>query len=249
MDIHLFDVQAGFGGAVPGNPELVTDECLAGEMRRHAIAKALVRITPETLDTDVPLSNTKLFEACRQNAGFIPCPIIVPAAGGDFPPEAEQTDQFVKAGAGAAIIRPAADSWMIADWLSRPLFQALAERHLPVICLERMVALDQVAGIARQNPDLPVIVAETNYRAQRLLLPLLKAFANVYLSIGNNYIVFNGIEQIANCVGPERLLFGTGFPDTEPASTIGLLIYSALSTAAKQQVGSGNMERLMENIK
>ena len=248
MEIELLDVQAGFGGAAPGVARAYSAAELVAELARHRIAGALVRITPESLDTDVVRSNGLLADACRQNPALVPCPVVVPASGYDVPSEDRQADSAIRAGALAVVIRPGPDSWIVADWLSDRLFRALAARHVPVLCITRLVSVEQVAEIARRFPALPLILAEASYRQQQILLPLLEAFPNVYLSAGNNYIVSGGLEQVAARVGATRVLFGTGLPDSEAAGAISYLMYAKLSTEEKQLIGSGNIRRLGEGI-
>ena len=87
------------------------------------------------------------------------------------------------------------------------------------------------------------------YRSQRMLVPLMKVFPNVYLAVGSPYSVHLGLESMAGRVAAERLLFGTGFPDSEPMASITMLAYSELSDADKQRVGAGNLDRLMGGIR
>lgn len=248
MEIELFDVQAGFGGAAAGVSRAYSAAELAAELARNRIAGALARITPESLDTDVVRSNGLLLDACIQNPALVPCPVVVPASGYDLPSEDEQAEAAVQAGALAVVIRPGPDSWIVADWLSDRLFRALGDRHIPVFCLTRLVSIEQVAATARRFPALPLILAEASYRQQQILIPLLETFPNIYLSAGNNYIVSGGLEQVAARVGAARVLFGTGLPDSEAAGAISYLMYAKLSTEEKQLIGSGNIRRLGEGI-
>jgi len=248
MTVRLIDVQAGFGGAAPGRRETVSAGELAASLGALRIERALARIEPETLETDVELSNRKLADAAAAHRELIPCPVIVPATGGDLPPEPEQVDAFVRQGAWAATIRPAADGWVIADWLSDPLFRAMEARALPLLCLEPLVPLDKVAEIAGRFPRLPLILAKVGYRAQRILLPLLERFPNIRLSTGNNNTAHFGIEQVVERVGPERLLFGTGFPVSEPMAAVTQLAYALVPDEARAMIGALNLERLAEGI-
>jgi len=244
--ITLFDVQTGFGCA-PGQAGVSADD-LRAEMRRLEIDRALVCITPENMEFDVPFANDMLFKACQDDPALVPCPIVAPNSGYDFPSEEEQADDAIRRGAGAVWIRPAADSWIFAEWVCDRLFRVLESRRLPVLCLERLVPLDQVAGLAGRYPRLTFIVAESNYRQQRILMPLLETFPNVYLSTGNNYIVYKGIEQFVERGFTERLLFGTGFPVSEAMNAITQLMYADISEEQRQLIGAGNMQRLMEGI-
>jgi len=248
MTIRLFDVQAGFGGARPGTQPAAADELLAA-MDRIEIDRALVRIAPTDLDNDVGRSNRMLLAAAEKSDGRLAaCPVVLPAAVGDVPPEAEQIDELIAAGAVAATIRPLKDSWSLAEWASRPLLTSLAERRLPILCMAKQVTLEQVADLAGQHPPLPIIVAGVTYRELRTLIPMLRRFDKVHLSTGSNFSMHRGIESVVEAVGAERLLFGTGFPDVEPMMAVTQLMYAAISDADRQQISARNIERLIAEV-
>ena len=248
MRVELFDVQCGFGGMTPGVAALVGVNDLVAEMARLQIAAALVHAAPEDRTGEVPASNAMLYTVHAERPELTPCPVVVPSRGSELPPEAEQVDTHLRHGSGAVFIRPSVDCWSLAPWVCDQLFGALQERRVPVLSLERMVNLDQIGELAGRFPSLPIIVAGVHYRQDRLLLPLLEAFPRVYLSIGNNYTVHRGIEQYVASVGPERLLFGTGFPDAEPMTAITQLMYADISDDDRQLIGAVNLERLISEI-
>lgn len=247
--LPLFDAQAGFGGASKGDPTTVSaDDCLRA-MAKVRVHRALVRTEPDTLAVDPLLANDLLLEACEVSDSLVPCPIVLPATGGDVPPEADQVDHLIRCGAGAAMVRPAQDDWQWLPFVYTPLMNALSERRLPLFCIERHVSLGQVADVAARFPDLPIIVANVGYRAQRTLVPLLATYRNVHLSLGSNWTVHRGIEQMVEWLGPEQLLFGTGFPAAEPMMAITQLMYAEISEEARALIGSGNLERLWSGVK
>jgi predicted TIM-barrel fold metal-dependent hydrolase len=178
----------------------------------------------------------------------VPCPIALPATGGDVPSEVEQIDGFIRQGAGAVLIRPGQDDWPLVPFVCDRLLAAVAARGLPLYCLERYVSLQQVAELAGRYPQLPLIVANVAYRSQRALLPLLEGYPNVYLALGNNFTVHRGIEQMVERLGPRQLLFGTGFPAAEPMMAVTQLMFAEIAPHAKTQIGSGNFARLQEGI-
>ena len=250
MSIRLIDVQCGFGGAAPGVRDIVSENELLACMAKIRIERALVRIIPDKLDTDVVLSNDKLITACRAHPEeLIPCPVVLPASGGDLPAEPDQVDACIRAGARAVVIRPAQDAWLPLPWMADRLFNALQERRLPVLCAERHVSHEQAASLASRYPDLPIILAQQGYRSQRILMALLGAFPNLYLSIGNNYGVHGGIEQFCRAYGAGRLLFGTEFPQSEPMAAVTCLLYSGVSKEEKEKIGALNFETLARGIR
>lgn len=248
-EIPLYDVQAGFGGASKGDPTTVSaDDCLRA-MAKVRVYRALVRTEPDLMAVDAILANDLLLEACEGCDGLVPCPIVLPATGGDVPPETDQVDHLIRCGAGAAMVRPSQDDWQWLPFVYAPLMNALSERRLPLFCIERHVSLGQVAELAGRYPELPIIVANVGYRAQRTLLPLLATYRNVHLSLGSSWTIHRGIEQMVERLGPEQLLFGTGFPAAEPMMAITQLMYAEISEEARALIGAGNLERLWAGVK
>jgi len=249
MTVSLFDVQTGFGGGKPGVREEVNAEDWLAEMARLSIDRALVRTLPAELDSDIPVSNEMLFRTCSTHKELVPCPVLVPGVGRDFPPAPEQVAAVIEKGGVAGCLRPKEDYWLAAEWASGDLFRALSDRSLPAYCVESEFGLESIAELAGNHSELPFILAETGYRSQRTLLSLLQTFGNIYLSIGNRYTVSGGIAQIVEIVGAQQLLFGTGFPDSDPMPAITMLMYAEISNEEKVLIGSQNMERLIEGVK
>jgi Amidohydrolase len=248
MDLRLFDAQAGFGGAIAGKPVAADCSEYVREMAFLNIERALVRTVPDDLTNDFEAANARLYADCAENPALSPCPILAPNGACDLASEAEQVAHAISQGAGAAFLRPQGDCWGLASWSCGALFDALEERCLPAFCEEGKFTLEQIADLAGRYPQLPIILAELQYRCLRDLVPLLRTFPNIYLSIGRNFTIHRGIELLVARVGAERLVFGTGFPRVEPMSAITQLTYADIPPEAKGMIGAGNMERLMEGI-
>lgn len=247
--LTLFDAYAGFGGHKAGQRRAASPEELSRRMQRLSIARALVRTAPEDLDGDFVASNEALFRACERFSGFVPCPVVVPDAAGDAGPEDEQVAGLIARGAGAAALRPKRDGWILDDWVAGKLLAALQDRRLPAFCKEDQVALPEVAELARRYPALPVILADFGFRRQRLVLALLKEFPGVRVCLGGGFSVHRGIEQIVARAGPERILFGSGFPGSEPMAAACQLIYADIPEADRALIASGNLQTLLGGIR
>lgn len=248
MTIPLFDVQCGFGSAAPGARETLAVETLLEAMDGVGVERALARMLPAALEIDIPWSNAHLYAACEVNPRLVPCPIVAPNTARDLPTEAAQADEAARHGAGAVVIRPHQDYWSTEPWCSDRLFRALEVRRFPLFCLNGELSYDEVASIAGRYPGLPLILAGVDYRSQRVLLPLLEAFPNIYMSVGSNYLVNQGIEQCVDVIGARRLLFGTGFPDIDMTGHVSQLMYANITDEDKRLIGAGNLERLMQGV-
>ncbi|NIR00106.1 MAG: amidohydrolase family protein [Gemmatimonadales bacterium] len=249
MSIELIDAQCGFGGANAGDPLTVSAGDLIEEMGRVGIAGALVRRVPDALMEDVSALNEVLYAAHAAHPSLIPCPVVVPGRSGSLPSEQEQVAVHASRGCGAVTIRPRDDHWSLAWWMSDRLFTVLEERQVPVFCLMSRVGLEDVGSIAERFPGLPIIVAGVEYMQHRVLLSLLEAFPRVHLSVGTNYTVHYGIEELVAKTGPDRLLFGTGYPQVEPMAAVTQLMYSDIGEDERRLIGAGNMRRLIAEVR
>lgn len=248
MSLHLFDCQTGFGGASSGSRKILTDSDLAIQYERLNIDGGLIRIAPVEMETDIELTNTKLYTVCQEREQWIPCPVVMPNTGQDWLDEEEQVDLAIRNRSGAAWIRPETDYWFVTPWISDRLFQAMQDRRLPLYLSHKEISLETAAQVAGRFPDLPVILADVNYREHRMYAALLEHAPNIRLSIGTRFTVHGGIEQLVYRLGAERLVFGTGFPDSEPMGAAMQLIYAELSNTAKQKIGTENAMHLLEAI-
>jgi predicted TIM-barrel fold metal-dependent hydrolase len=247
--IELFDAQAGFGGGRRGQPWVPTVHELRTHMERLSIARALVRTEFEEMDREPVYSNRLLYEACAEHGDLVPCPAVMPTGHGAVPSESEQIDEALAHGAGAVTLRPGTDSWSLAPWCCGTLLGLLEEKRIPVLCRASAVDFDQVADLAGRHPGLPIVIFQLGYRSLRTLFSLMGAFDNVYLSVGSPWSVHLGIESLSARVGAERLLFGGGFPYSEPMAGVTMLTYAEVSDADKQLIGAGNLDRLIGGIR
>jgi len=246
--IRLFDAFAGFGAYKPAERQAVSAREWMDEMARLSIDRALVRTAPEDLDSNFVASNEALFAACQSAAALVPCPVAVPETGAEAFGEDQRPEALLARGAGAVCLRPQQDCWSLSDWGSGPLLAALAERKVPVFCRQEQVTLEQVAELAGRHPQLPIIIAAVGYRSQRVAVPLMRSFPNVHFCLGGAASLHRGIEQLLAAAGPERVLFGTGFPESAPAAAVTQLTYADITDEHKALIGSANLERLLGGI-
>lgn len=246
--IQWFDVQAGFGGFPRGGRPDVTAEVLRGHLQRCGIGRALVRMVPETFETDIPLSNEKLYAGCGQVPAFVACPVVVPGGDGRIGTERQQVDGAVARGAGAVCLRPTIDHFLPIPAVCDVLFAELARRRVPVLLDERLTGQAMLAELAERYPQVPLLYVGASYREYRNVVGILQRYANVYLAVGHGFIVHRAIEDLAGRVGVGRLLFGSGLPSAEPSAAQCMVACAELPPAELQQIASGNLQRLIEGI-
>ena len=246
--IRLIDCHAGMSLPNAGDP-CAPNGGIAAEMARLQIDGALVRPYSDKDTFDVPAANARLFEVCRQCPSLTPCPIAIPNSAKDLQPEPDMVADFIVRGARCVFIRPVQDYWLPAPWVADRLFLALQDRRMPVLCLESALGLEKVAELAQRYSQLPLILAGVSYRSLRSLVGLLETFPNIRFCIGGAFSLHCGIEFLVEHVGARKLLFGTGFPETEAMAAVTMLMYSGLSDADRELVGHGNIESLFGEVR
>lgn len=247
--MEFIDVQAGFGGFVPGKRDLFTADMLASELDRSGIAKAMVRIVPEDADFDIGHSNELLYAACEKHKNFIPCPIAAPDMPGDLGGAEHQVCDAIAHGAWAMVLRPVPDHWLPEAWVCDDIMNALAAHNMPAFTTAGLIDYAKIAYLAGAFPNNTFIYAGIDYRALRTELPLMSKFKNIYISTGVNFNFHEGFTIFDKTVGVDRLLFGTALPYSEPGASIGCLTYSGLESSKIAAIAKGNFEKLAGRIK
>ena len=244
--MELFDVNC-FVGRWPTARYACPDlPGLQAEMARLGIARALVRHTWSWWH-DPQAGNEALLREIAAAPNLRPCL----AATSLLSEELHGLDSFLslveEANAGAVCLFPRSHSYTLAPWAIGGLLDALQRINMPLMLEMEETSWPEVQAILRDWPRLPIIVTRTGYRILRNLLPLLRAYRNLYVDIA--YLADNeALECIAASVGVERLLFGTGTPRVDGGGAVARLTYSGLSDAQKEMVAFRNLDRLLAGI-
>ena len=65
----------------------------------------------------------------------------------------------------------------------------------------------------------------------------------------SRYELDGGIESIVETYGPERLLFGTQFPETPPGAALLTLLHADISDEDRALIAGGNLARMLEEVR
>ena len=106
-----------------------------------------------------------------------------------------------------------------------------------------------IFSVMKEFPDLTAIV--TNYGlwgSDCYVYPLVNAYKNLYMDT-SDFQEIRGIEYFVKKFGDERMLFGTNFPMDNMGGPIATLLGANISRESKEKIASGNIERLMSEVK
>ena len=106
-----------------------------------------------------------------------------------------------------------------------------------------------ISTLLERHPQLPIVLFDVAYGLNRMLWPLMQRHRHLHLVLSPPYCTHDGIELLQENGSLERILFGTGYPDSDPAAAITYLMYSRISDDDKCRIGSGNLNRLLAEVK
>jgi predicted TIM-barrel fold metal-dependent hydrolase len=93
-----------------------------------------------------------------------------------------------------------------------------------------------------------VAVNQGPHSLERYLRPMIQTYPNLYVET-SYYIIEGAIEEFCARYGPERMLFGTAFPDNCSGGAVLQLLHADIPDAAKQAIAAGNLQRLIEEAR
>lgn len=101
------------------------------------------------------------------------------------------------------------------------------------------ITTNQISEILKVYKNLNVILTNTGFSGSIDVLKLMKDYKN--FCVDTNYITIDGIENIVNHFGSERIVFGSYAPDCAPGGYAGRIILSGISDEAKENIAYKNI--------
>jgi len=245
-DLRWFDCNARIGPWSNAQLEQFTDIAgLLAAWDRVGIEAGLVYHTRAWEWSPAP-GNAKLLEEIAGNERLRPCFVALPPATREIDPPREFA-AMVRSMGGAVRIFPNMHNWHMSEWCAGALFDALAERSVPVLVDIGETDWESIAGVLARHPGLPLIVLNFYYRCDRFAYPLLESYPDLYLE-SNTYGVFEGIEMVCERFGAGRLVFGTALPDLEAGGPMALVTYADISDEDRRKIAGATMRRLLGEV-
>jgi hypothetical protein len=216
---------------------------LLGEMDYAAINDALVYHSLAK-EYSPMMGNRKLVDEIRAYHRLHPCWVLMPDGTGEMPSPKSLVDEMLENGVKAARLFPSDHLFSLSEWCSDKLLAELEKRGIVVIIEIDQIGWDGLHSLCCRYTELPVIIANLNYRVNRYLYPLLEKFKNLYVEI-SGYQMHRGLEAVCQRFGCERLIFGSRMPYFTPGPGVSMVNYSLISDAQKEMIAGDNLRRLL----
>jgi len=253
---NVFDANCTVGRHLKlqgGGPHTATD--LLDEMDHHGIAEALVLdcLSREHHPAD---GNQRVLQVTSGSPRLHPAWSALPHAGKDEqPPPEEFLEQMREHRVGALFLFPQQYRFRLSDWCVDAFLEPLAAARVPVFVNHDEIGpqgvgidstdWDQVVGLCRRWPQLPVIVSEHRIRrTNRQVYRALDACENLRLELSGLWL-HRAIEYLTANWGAHRLLFGSNWPHLNQACTLATLTMADLPAEDKRRLAGDNLRELI----
>ena len=252
---HVFDAHCTVGRHLklqPGGPHTVED--LLGEMDHHGVAEALV-VDSFSREVHPADGNRRVLEVCADQPRLHPAWALLPTGTNDEQPGPEQlVEQMYAAKAGAAWLFTGQYHFGLEAWCVDDLLAPLADAKVPVFVHPNdtgtsagatdLSDLDGLVQLCRRFPTLPVILTEHRIRrSHRHLLRALEAVPNLHVELSSCWL-HHAVEYLSQRFGPERLLYGSNWPNFGHGLNLAPLTCADIDDDAKRLIAGDNLRRL-----
>lgn len=235
----ILDINTLFGPYPLANADLAIDTLLAS-MQLHKIAQAVTYSTLGIL-FDPTVGNAATRAACGDHPALIACATLNPNLyfGNKATLQSLKSDGF-----RLVHLFPKIQGWNASSLAFRAMAHDLGELALPLMI--HIEAAGEVSEMAMALASYPAPLIFGNVEVNQLadLIAVLRAKPNSFAETSSLTGV-GAIKAVAETVGADRLLFGSGTPYQPVMSALKVLEFSGLSGEARTQILGANARRVL----
>lgn len=193
------------------------------------------------------IGNQKVLEEVREYKNLIPCWTILPEHTGEIPSADKFVKEMIKNRVFAVRIFPKTHNWILSEWAAGDMLKALEERRIPVFIDYEETDWNQLFSLCSAHPALPVVLTRAPYWTSRQIYTLLAKTDNTYIDT-SFFQLYNGIEDICEKFGENRLLFGSAAPWFNMAPSVMAIRYAGISDEKKAKIAGDNLRYLIKSV-
>ncbi len=246
-EIMFFDANCRIGRYFNGGPCAENAAALLREMDYYGVDKALVR--HRNLDKGPLATNQSLAAMLKEDAAQrltgVWC--ILPSQCDEIPEPEVFFRQMKENRIGAITLSPFEHRYQPCRLTIGKIMDAAAERRIPVLLnafASKWPDLYRFVEVFQRNV---LIYQETcgKWGSDRNIRPLLENYGNFYFETAG-YWVPEGIRDLAERYGANRILYGSGFPTYDQGSGMLQLKQSGLAPSEVELIAGKNLERILK---
>jgi len=238
--VPVFDGHAALGRRHDRRVRYESAEQVLEAMDRSGIDRALV-YAHYAATFDTRRGNDLLREIVDGKDRLVPQFVANLAA--EFSQEAFM-ESVSAAGVRSLRVHPKDHLYPFVPWVLAPWAEWLIERRLALWLPIDQADPRDIHATAQAFPSLRIVLLGVHYSHHAVVRPLVRSCANLRVEL-SRYDVPNGAEQMVDLAGPHRVLFGSHYPDLDPAPYLFYLHRCGFSEDVLRAICADNLERLL----
>lgn len=244
MIINWYDCNCSYGRvARPSHRFAHNVEELLAEMDWCGVDRALVYAAGSRASS--PVTWNPVTAGLRDHPRLAPTWAILPPSTNELPAPQDLIGAMREGNVRALWSFPQEHRYRLDFSTFRELFPLLEKARIPLFAKQNLIPLKE---LLTECPGLIVVaVNQGPHSVERYLRPLLDDFPNLYLET-SGLLVEGLIEEFCERYGPQRLLFGSGFPDQCLGGSLLRLAQADIGDDARRAIAGGNLERLLADV-
>jgi len=193
------------------------------------------------------LGNQKILQETGEYKNLFPCWTILPHHTGEVPSADKFVEEMIEKRVFAVRIFPKTHNWILSEWSAGHMLKALEERRIPVFIDFEETDWSQIYSLCSRHPNLPVVLTRVPYWSSRQVYALLAETENAYIET-SFFQLYNGIEDICDKFGANRILYGSAVPYFNMAPSMMAIKYADITDAEKAKIAGANLYHLVKSV-
>ena len=178
---------------------------------------------------------------------FISQWIVIPSIYNRFLSPAKLISAMKEKGVTSVRLYPGVYDHSLKRYVSGEMIDALAECNVPVFIDKSQLSWDELYDLCKDYPKAKFIICNTGYRCIMRLWPILRECPNLYVET-STFLMHNMVAGFCRDFGAERLIFGTGLPNSSATAAVSMILYASVSEEEKDLIGYGNISKLLGEV-
>jgi hypothetical protein len=253
-DIVFWDCNARIGlPAIGGYARCATAADLLAEMDWIGVARALVHHAL-MLEQSPVVGNAALVQAIAGQPRLVGSWALLPPQTAELPIGDAFFAAMKREGIRALWACPRLHRYRLTHSTMGQLLDEVSERRIPLFVRrdaggsEPEGTYDLLDALLRDYPELTLVLTGSgSWGEDRFFRPLLERYRRFFLDV-SRYELDCGLRELVARYGPERLLFGSNYPETAMGGAYLMVRCAELDLAARRAIAGGNLQRLLQEV-
>lgn len=249
--MFFFDCNASFGRELKsGKFGIETAEELTAQMKAAGVDAAVVYKKEQINSLSPKDGNIDLSKSITEYPNLFGLWMVVPKYTNEIPQPEIIADQMKADRIIGFKYAPGANRFVPRAFAIKDYIDVMIECSIPMFVNSKDgTSLSDMADILEKYPELMMVIAYADvWPNDRFLRPFIGEYKNVYLDL-TYCITAGGIESFTSEFGADRLLFGSGFPNSYLGANMLMIKHADISHEEKELIAGSSLKRIIGGIR